>query len=166
MRQIIKKFHRALYYVQRRYGDAKTQTFSPPSPSDNQTEKRNRSQAISLSERHAAADGRRAAESAERHNYFGRIREGGSGLMPIFHCKTIGKDGRINEFIREAVSEDSLVRQLTREDVSPISVREARQGAERSEMKKKFKQSKSVTYFGGLRAVVRLLLGTFCHKPS
>jgi type II secretory pathway component PulF len=74
--------------------------------------------------------------------------------MPIYYCKTINKEGKINEFIREAVSEEILVRELTKEDVSPITVRETRRGGKSAYKRKKYSR-KSILEF---TSIMNLLL--------
>jgi type II secretory pathway component PulF len=44
--------------------------------------------------------------------------------MPIFYCRVIDARGRTEAFVREATSEEVLIRELNREEIYPLEVRE------------------------------------------
>ena len=46
--------------------------------------------------------------------------------MPIYQCRVIDRNGATQEFVREAGSEDVLVRELSREELYPVLLRESR----------------------------------------
>jgi len=45
--------------------------------------------------------------------------------MPIYHCRVVDARGRADAFVREAVSEEVLIRELNREEIYPLEVRES-----------------------------------------
>jgi general secretion pathway protein F len=44
--------------------------------------------------------------------------------MPIFHCKVINREGRSDEFLRDALSEELLIRELNGQSLFPVEIRE------------------------------------------
>jgi type II secretory pathway component PulF len=46
--------------------------------------------------------------------------------MPLYHCTVVDKRGKKSELIRETLSEEILLRELAKEEVFPLSIRETR----------------------------------------
>ena len=66
--------------------------------------------------------------------------------MPIYLCKTINSAGKTNEFVREALSKDILIRELTKEDVTPILIKETDIAPGKKAKKKKYKSASLIEF--------------------
>jgi len=58
--------------------------------------------------------------------------------MPTFECRTVDRAGRTSTFVREAASEEILLRELVREELSPIAIRPAGRGEAAAPARRKF----------------------------
>lgn len=66
--------------------------------------------------------------------------------MPIFKCKVIDKYNKTNEFVREAVTEDSLIRELTKEDLIPIAIEISEKDLLKETKPKKYKKKSLIDF--------------------
>ncbi len=58
--------------------------------------------------------------------------------MPIYYCRTVDSKGRPSSVIREAVSEEVLVRELNKEDIFPVEIREGSEAPKPAARRKRF----------------------------
>ncbi len=61
--------------------------------------------------------------------------------MPVFFCRVVTKEGRTTALIREAPSEEILIRELSRDAIYPVKVLEARETALRIARGKRFSRA-------------------------
>ncbi len=76
--------------------------------------------------------------------------------MPLYLCRVSDGQGRVEEFLREAVSEEPLVRELSARDLFVLSVQELQQGASPAQRERRF--SRKVV--GDLTDLLSLMLGS------
>lgn len=66
--------------------------------------------------------------------------------MPAFECRTVDRKGRTSTFVREAVSEEILLRELAREELSPIAVRPAARAEAAAPSRRKFSRAAVIEF--------------------
>jgi type II secretory pathway component PulF len=76
--------------------------------------------------------------------------------MPLFLCRVSDGQGRVEEFLREAVSEEPLVRELSARDLFVLSVQELQQGVSPEQRERRFPRK----VVGDLTDLLSLMLGS------
>jgi type II secretory pathway component PulF len=66
--------------------------------------------------------------------------------MPIYYCRVLDARGRTNSFVREAASEEVLIRELNKEDIFPLEVREAAEAPKESARRKKLSRAAVIEF--------------------
>jgi type II secretory pathway component PulF len=66
--------------------------------------------------------------------------------MPIYYCRVLDARGRTNTFVREAASEEVLIRELNKEDIFPLEVRQATEAPKKSARRKKFSRAAVIEF--------------------
>lgn len=67
--------------------------------------------------------------------------------MPIYYCKAVDAKGKTSEFYREALSEDILIRELSANDVFPISIKKTDETLKQiSRKKRKFSRGSIIEF--------------------
>jgi len=61
--------------------------------------------------------------------------------MPIYECRAVDRRGRTATFVREAVSEEILLRELNREELSPLAIRPAAEGEAAPAARRRFSRA-------------------------
>jgi type II secretory pathway component PulF len=74
--------------------------------------------------------------------------------MPSYYCKVISREGKKRDFVRESVSEEILIRELNRESIFPVEVREIAETSHLYSRKggraKKFSRSSVVEFIAAM----------------
>jgi type II secretory pathway component PulF len=60
--------------------------------------------------------------------------------MPQYICKVIDSQGKTSEFVREAISEEVLLRELSKDNSFPLSIKETTAQSDKPNKNKKYKQ--------------------------
>ncbi len=74
--------------------------------------------------------------------------------MPVYQCRVVDARGRSSEMVREAASEDALLRQLAGDSLSPISIRPAADGGAAAPRRRRRYSSRSVQELSGAMALL------------
>ena len=61
--------------------------------------------------------------------------------MPIYECRAVDRQGRTSSFVREAASEEALLRALSREDLSPLAIHPGVDGAAVTPARRRFSRA-------------------------
>jgi type II secretory pathway component PulF len=76
--------------------------------------------------------------------------------MPIYYCRVVDARGRTSSFLREAATEEVLIRELNKEDIFPLEVRQAGEEPPKAERRRKFSRAAVIEFTD----TVSLLLGS------
>jgi len=66
--------------------------------------------------------------------------------MPIYYCRVVDARGRTSSFVREAATEEVLIRELNKEDIFPLEVRQAAETAPKAEQRRKFSRAAVIEF--------------------
>jgi type II secretory pathway component PulF len=66
--------------------------------------------------------------------------------MPIYHCRVVDARGKTSSFVREASSEEVLIRELNKEDIFPLEVRQADSGSPKAERGRRFSRGAVIEF--------------------
>jgi type II secretory pathway component PulF len=66
--------------------------------------------------------------------------------MPIYNCRVVDARGRTSSFVREAASEEVLIRELNKEDIFPLEVRQAEEALEQAARRRRFSRAAVIEF--------------------
>lgn len=66
--------------------------------------------------------------------------------MPIYNCRVVDARGRTSSFVREAASEEVLIRELNKEDIFPLEVRRAEEAPRQAARRRRFSRAAVIEF--------------------
>jgi len=66
--------------------------------------------------------------------------------MPIYNCRVVDARGRTSSFMREAASEEVLIRELNKEDIFPLEVRQAKEAPRQAARRRRFSRAAVIEF--------------------
>ena len=66
--------------------------------------------------------------------------------MPIYYCRVVDARGKTSSFVREAASEEVLIRELNKEDIFPLEVRQAVETSPKAERGRRFSRGAVIEF--------------------
>jgi type II secretory pathway component PulF len=66
--------------------------------------------------------------------------------MPIYNCRVVDARGRTSSFMREAASEEVLIRELNKEDIFPLEVRQAEEAPRQAARRRRFSRAAVIEF--------------------
>jgi type II secretory pathway component PulF len=66
--------------------------------------------------------------------------------MPIYNCRVVDARGRTSSFVREAASEEVLIRELNKEDIFPLEVRQAEEAPRQAARRRRFSRAAVIEF--------------------
>jgi type II secretory pathway component PulF len=66
--------------------------------------------------------------------------------MPIYNCRVVDTRGRTSSFVREAASEEVLIRELNKEDIFPLEVRQAGEAPKQAARRRRFSRAAVIEF--------------------
>jgi len=79
--------------------------------------------------------------------------------MPVFYCKVVDESGKTAEFVRETVSEEILIRELSTENFYPLLIEETKAYDRKAGRKKKYSKNLILEFTDTLSLLVSSGLG-------
>jgi type II secretory pathway component PulF len=76
--------------------------------------------------------------------------------MPIYYCRVVDARGRTSSFVREAATEEVLIRELNKEEVFPLEVRRAVESSPKAARGRKFSRGAVIEF----TETISVLLGS------
>jgi type II secretory pathway component PulF len=66
--------------------------------------------------------------------------------MPIYYCRVVDARGRTSSFMREAASEEVLIRELNKEDIFPLEVRQGAEAPAKTARRRRFSRGAVIEF--------------------
>jgi type II secretory pathway component PulF len=66
--------------------------------------------------------------------------------MPIYYCRVVDARGRTSSFVREAVTEEVLIRELNKEEIHPLEVRQTEEAPQKQAGRKRFSRAAVIEF--------------------